>query len=165
MIPNCAATRHVEFTLDGTGPAELTPPRLDDWPAIVWEADAGARRVNLDEMTREEIATWQPGDRLLLSGKLLTGRDAAHKRMADLLNRGEGLPEGVDLTDRFIYYVGPVDPGARRGGRPRRPHHRHPHGQVHRADAGPDRPHRHGRQGRARSGRHRGDQAATAPSI
>ncbi|WP_296808666.1 fumarate hydratase [Thiocapsa sp.] len=110
MIPNCAATRHLEFTLDGSGPVALTPPSLDDWPAITWDAAAGARRVNLDGLTREEIATWQPGERLLLSGKLLTGRDAAHKRIVDLLDRGERLPEGVDLTNRFIYYVGPVDP-------------------------------------------------------
>ena len=110
MIPNCAATRHLEFTLDGSGPAELTPPRLEDWPDIVWRADDQAIRVNLDQMTRDEIATWKPGDRLLLNGKLLTGRDAAHKRLTDLLNRGEPLPEGVDLTNRFIYYVGPVDP-------------------------------------------------------
>ncbi|EGV17284.1 fumarate hydratase [Thiocapsa marina] len=110
MIPNCAATRHLEFTLDGTGPVALTPPSLDDWPPITWDAAAGARRVHLDGLTREDIATWQPGERLLLSGKLLTGRDAAHKRIADLLDRGEQLPEGVDLTNRFIYYVGPVDP-------------------------------------------------------
>ena len=110
MIPNCAATRHLEFTLDGSGPVALTPPSLDDWPPITWDAAAGARRVHLDGLTREEIATWQPGERLLLSGKLLTGRDAAHKRIADLLDRGERLPEGVDLTNRFIYYVGPVDP-------------------------------------------------------
>jgi fumarate hydratase, class I len=110
MIPNCAATRHLEFTLDGSGPVALTPPSLDDWPPITWDAAAGARRVHLDGLTREEIATWQPGERLLLSGKLLTGRDAAHKRIADLLDRGERLPEGVNLTDRFIYYVGPVDP-------------------------------------------------------
>lgn len=110
IIPNCAATRHLEFTLDGSGPVTLTPPSLDDWPRIVWDAAAGARRVNLDGIAREEIATWQPGDRLLLSGKLLTGRDAAHQRIADLLNRGEPLPDGVDLRNRFIYYVGPVDP-------------------------------------------------------
>jgi fumarate hydratase class I len=110
MIPNCAATRHVEFSLDGSGPAELTPPRLEDWPDIVWRADEKAIRVDLDEMTKETIAQWRPGDRLLLTGKLLTGRDAAHKRITDLLNRGETLPEGVDLTNRFIYYVGPVDP-------------------------------------------------------
>lgn len=110
MIPNCAATRHLEFTLDGSGPVALTPPSLNDWPPITWDVAAGARRVHLDGLTREEIATWQPGERLLLSGKLLTGRDAAHKRIADLLDRGERLPEGVDLTNRFIYYVGPVDP-------------------------------------------------------
>jgi fumarate hydratase class I len=110
MIPNCAATRHVEFTLDGSGPAELTPPRLEDWPDVVWQADAKAIRVNLDAMTKDTIAHWQPGDRLLLSGKLLTGRDAAHQRLTELLSRGEALPEGVDLTNRFIYYVGPVDP-------------------------------------------------------
>ncbi|MBK1716177.1 fumarate hydratase [Thiocystis violacea] len=110
MIPNCAATRHIEFTLDGSGPVVLEPPRLEDWPAITWEPDAQARRVNLDGIGRAEIATWKPGERLLLSGKLLTGRDAAHKRITDLLERGEPLPDGVDLTDRFIYYVGPVDP-------------------------------------------------------
>jgi len=110
MIPNCAATRHLEFTLDGSGPVELTPPSLDDWPPITWDAAAGARRVSLDALTSQDIASWQPGDRLLLSGKLLTGRDAAHKRIADILDRGEPLPEGVDLTNRFIYYVGPVDP-------------------------------------------------------
>ena len=110
MIPNCAATRHVEFTLDGSGPARLQPPRLEDWPAVSWQPAADAIRVDLDRVTREEIASWRPGDRLLLSGKLLTGRDAAHKRIADLLGRGEALPEGVDFRNRFIYYVGPVDP-------------------------------------------------------
>jgi fumarate hydratase class I len=110
MIPNCAATRHLEFTLDGSGPVELTPPSLDDWPRIVWDARAGARRVNLNGITREDIATWRPGERLLLSGRLLTGRDAAHQRLVELLNRGEPLPNGLDLTNRFIYYVGPVDP-------------------------------------------------------
>jgi fumarate hydratase class I len=110
LIPNCAATRHVEFTLDGSGPAELTPPSLADWPSIVYDVTAGARRVDLDTVTREEIATWQPGERLLLSGHLLTGRDAAHKRIVDLLDSGQGLTPGVDLAGRFIYYVGPVDP-------------------------------------------------------
>ncbi|HYN79128.1 MAG TPA: FumA C-terminus/TtdB family hydratase beta subunit, partial [Lamprocystis sp. (in: g-proteobacteria)] len=110
MIPNCAATRHLDFTLDGTGPVELTPPRLADWPAIAYDATAGARRVDLDTVTRDDIATWQPGERLLLSGRLLTGRDAAHKRLTDLLSSGQGLPDGVDLRGRFIYYVGPVDP-------------------------------------------------------
>ncbi len=110
MIPNCAATRHLDFRLDGSGPVELIPPSLDDWPPLTWDAAAGARRVSLDGLTRESIADWRPGERLLLSGKLLTGRDAAHKRIADLLDRGEPLPEGVDLANRFIYYVGPVDP-------------------------------------------------------
>lgn len=110
VIPNCAATRHLELTLDGSGLARLEPPRLEDWPDITWEAGANARRVDLDRVTPEEIATWKPGDRILLSGKLLTGRDAAHKRIADMLERGESLPEGVDFTNRFIYYVGPVDP-------------------------------------------------------
>jgi len=108
MIPNCAATRHIHFTLDGSGPAVLTPPSLDDWPAIDWRPAADARRVNLDSVTKEDIASWKPGETLLLSGRLLTGRDAAHKRIADLLARGEPLP--VDFSGRFIYYVGPVDP-------------------------------------------------------
>jgi fumarate hydratase, class I len=110
LIPNCAATRHIEFELDGQGAALFVPPRLKDWPAITWAAGPGARRVDLDRVTREEIAQWQPGERLLLSGRLLTGRDAAHKRIQELLERGEPLPEGVDFHNRFIYYVGPVDP-------------------------------------------------------
>jgi fumarate hydratase class I len=110
MIPNCAATRHVEFILDGNGPAIFVPPNLENLPAVTWEAGADAIRVNLDTVNKEQIATWKPGDRLLLSGKLLTGRDAAHKRIIDLLERGEPLPDGVDLRNRFIYYVGPVDP-------------------------------------------------------
>ncbi|PJK05562.1 fumarate hydratase [Lysobacteraceae bacterium NML91-0268] len=107
MIPNCAATRHAHFTLDGSGPVALEPPSLGDWPELTYDASKG-KRVNLDSVTKEEVASWQPGDVLLLSGKLLTGRDAAHKRMVDMLNRGESLP--VDLNGRFIYYVGPVDP-------------------------------------------------------
>ena len=107
MIPNCAATRHVHFVLDGSGPATLEPPSLDDWPKLTYDASKG-KRVNLDTITREEIASWKPGDVILLNGKLLTGRDAAHKRMTDMLNKGEKLP--VDFTNRFIYYVGPVDP-------------------------------------------------------
>ncbi len=110
LIPNCAATRHVEFELDGSGPARLTPPSLADWPAVTWEAGADARRVDLNNLTKAEIATWQPGDRVLLSGKLLTGRDAAHKRIQELLDAGQPLPDGVDLTNRMIYYVGPVNP-------------------------------------------------------
>jgi fumarate hydratase class I len=110
VIPNCAATRHIHFTLDGTGPAILEPPNLDEWPKVQWVADAGARRISLDGLTRAEIATFKPGERLLLSGKLLTGRDAAHKRICALLEAGERLPEGLDFTGRVIYYVGPVDP-------------------------------------------------------
>lgn len=110
MIPNCAATRHVEFTLDGNGPADLKPPSIDEWPEISTEGAASARRVNLDTITKEEIASWQPGESLLLSGKLLTGRDAAHKRIQQLQEKGEPLPNGVDFNGRFIYYVGPVDP-------------------------------------------------------
>lgn len=110
MIPNCAATRHVHFELDGSGVAQFTPPRLEDYPAVHWQPAADARRVNLDGVTRADIAQWQPGETLLLSGKLLTGRDAAHKRIAEMLARGEKLPPGVDFTGRFIYYVGPVDP-------------------------------------------------------
>ena len=110
MIPNCAATRHVEFKLDGSGPAVLTPPSLDDWPDVTWQASDDSIPVNLDTLKAEDIRQWQPGDRLLLTGKILTGRDAAHKRIKELLDSGEGLPEGVDFTNRFIYYVGPVDP-------------------------------------------------------
>ncbi len=108
IIPNCAATRHIHFTLDGSGPARLEPPSLADWPEVARETGGNVRQVNLDTVTREEIATWKPGDTLLLNGKMLTGRDAAHKKMTDMLAAGEKLP--VDLTGRFIYYVGPVDP-------------------------------------------------------
>ncbi len=107
MIPNCAATRHAHFTLDGSGPVMLDPPSLEDWPTLTYNPQ-NARRVNLDTITHEEVQSFQPGEVLLLSGKMLTGRDAAHKRMVDMLNKGESLP--VDLTGRFIYYVGPVDP-------------------------------------------------------
>jgi fumarate hydratase class I len=109
MIPNCAATRHVHFHLDGTGPADLQPPKLEDWPEVTWELGDNVRRVNVDNITKEEIATWKAGETVLLSGKILTGRDAAHKRIKDMLDKGEGLPDGVDFTNRFIYYVGPVD--------------------------------------------------------
>ena len=107
IIPNCAATRHAHFTLDGSGPSLQTPPKLEDWPKITWEV-SNARRVNLDEVTKADVADWKPGETLLLSGKLLTGRDAAHKRMVDMIAKGEELP--VDFTNRMIYYVGPVDP-------------------------------------------------------
>jgi fumarate hydratase class I len=109
LIPNCAATRHAHVVLDGSGPVHLDPPDLSDWPDIVLERSArAARRVNLDTLSREEVASWRPGDTLLLTGRLLTGRDAAHKRMADMLARGEPLP--VSFENRVIYYVGPVDP-------------------------------------------------------
>ncbi|EDP99171.1 fumarate hydratase, class I, anaerobic, putative [Shewanella benthica KT99] len=110
MIPNCAATRHVHFHLDGTGPAEFTPPSLEDWPVITREVGENTHRVNLDTVTQAEIEKWKSGDTLLLNGKMLTGRDAAHKRIQTLIESGEGLPEGVDFTGKFIYYVGPVDP-------------------------------------------------------
>src|SRR5688572_25100050 len=108
MIPNCAATRHVHFVLDGSGPAEFEEPKLSDWPSVTWKPDASSKHVDLDKLTKEEVASWKPGQRLLLSGKLLTGRDAAHKRIQDMLAKGEQLP--VDFTNRVIYYVGPVDP-------------------------------------------------------
>src|SRR5581483_6252724 len=108
MIPNCAATRHAHFVLDGSGPAELEAPSLEDWPKVAWTPSAQSRRVNVDTLSREEVAGWKPGETLLLSGKILTGRDAAHKRIEDMLARGEKLP--VDFTNRVIYYVGPVDP-------------------------------------------------------
>jgi fumarate hydratase class I len=109
MIPNCAATRHVHFHLDGSGPAKLEAPRLEDWPKVTWQADAAtATRVDLDKLTREQVAAWKPGQKLLLNGRMLTGRDAAHKRIQDMLAKGEKLP--VDFTNRVIYYVGPVDP-------------------------------------------------------
>ncbi|CCK74677.1 MAG: fumarate hydratase [Oleispira antarctica] len=108
IIPNCAATRHAHFVLDGSGPVALPAPKLEDWPEITWEIGEGVRRVNLNEITPEMVKDWQPGETVLLSGKMLTGRDAAHKRMVDMINKGEELP--VDLKGRFIYYVGPVDP-------------------------------------------------------
>ena len=109
MIPNCAATRHAHFVLDGSGAAYLTPPSLDLWPDVKWAPDYNrSKRVDLNTLTKEEVAAWKPGDTLLLSGKMLTGRDAAHKRIQDMLSRGETLP--VDFTNRVIYYVGPVDP-------------------------------------------------------
>jgi fumarate hydratase class I len=108
MIPNCAATRHVHFALDGSGPAVFTPPSLDDWPKIAYGASPDARRLDLNSLTREQLAGLKAGERVLLSGKLLTGRDAAHKRITDMLARGETLP--VDFTNRVIYYVGPIDP-------------------------------------------------------
>ena len=108
VIPNCAATRHTHFTLDGSGPSFQKPPKLEDWPEITREQSDNTRRVNLDTLKPEDVKDWQPGDTILLSGKMLTGRDAAHKRIVDMLAKGEELP--VDLNGRFIYYVGPVDP-------------------------------------------------------
>ncbi|MGE0014498.1 MAG: fumarate hydratase [Azoarcus sp.] len=109
LVPNCAATRHCHFHLDGSGPAKIEPPRLEDWPDVTWTPDLKtAIRVNLDTLTKEEVASWKPGQKLLLNGKMLTGRDAAHKRIQDMLAKGEKLP--VDFTNRVIYYVGPVDP-------------------------------------------------------
>jgi fumarate hydratase class I len=109
MIPNCAATRHAHFVMDGNGPVYLDPPSLDLWPNVHWAPDYNkSRKVDLNTLTKEQVAAWQPGDTLLLSGKLLTGRDAAHKRIQEMLAKGEPLP--VDFTNRVIYYVGPVDP-------------------------------------------------------
>ncbi|TVR09686.1 MAG: fumarate hydratase [Planctomycetota bacterium] len=109
LIPNCAATRHIHFHLDGTGPAQLEPPRVGDWPQVTWTPDTeAAKRVDLNSLTREEVASWRAGQVLLLNGRLLTGRDAAHRRIEQMLERGEKLP--VDFTNRVIYYVGPVDP-------------------------------------------------------
>jgi len=109
MIPNCAATRHAHFVLDGSGPAYLEPPSLDLWPDVHWAPDYNkSRKVDLNALTRAEVASWKPGDTLLLNGRMLTGRDAAHKRIQDMLAKGEKLP--VDFTNRVIYYVGPVDP-------------------------------------------------------
>ena len=108
MIPNCAATRHAHFVLDGSGPAEFEAPSLADWPQVTWTPDANSLRVDLNSLTKAEVAKWKPGQRLLLSGRMLTGRDAAHKRIQDLIDRKQPLP--VDFTNRVIYYVGPVDP-------------------------------------------------------
>src|SRR5690606_37494990 len=109
MIPTCAATRHAHFVLDGSGPAHLEAPSSDLWPDVHWAPDYNkSRQVNLDTLSKEEVASWKPGETLLLSGKMLTGRDAAHKRIQGLLAKGEPLP--VDFTNRVIYYVGPVDP-------------------------------------------------------
>jgi fumarate hydratase, class I len=109
MIPNCAATRHGHFVLDGSGPAYMEPPSLDLWPNVNWAPDYNkSRRVDLNTLTPAEVASWRPGDTLLLNGRMLTGRDAAHKRIQEMLAKGERLP--VDFTNRIIYYVGPVDP-------------------------------------------------------
>ena len=120
MIPNCAATRHAHFVLDGSGPAYIEPPALSEWPNVQWMPDTEkSKRVNLDTLTKEEVASWKPGQTLLLNGKMLTGRDAAHKRIQDMLAKGEKLP--VDFTNRVIYYVGPVDPVRDEAGGPAGP--------------------------------------------
>jgi fumarate hydratase class I len=108
IVPNCAATRHLEFELDGSGPAKFEAPSLDNWPKLSIDMAAGAKRVDLAKLDKAEVATWKAGDRLLLNGKILTGRDAAHKRIVDMIASGEKLP--VDFTNKLIYYVGPVDP-------------------------------------------------------
>ncbi|MEE4165515.1 MAG: fumarate hydratase [Desulfocapsaceae bacterium] len=110
MIPNCAATRHIHFSLDGSGPVNLEPPDIDAWPEIPMEAGDRVKRVDLDNISKTETSSWKAGDTLLLNGKILTGRDAAHNRIRSLLDEGKSLPEGVDFNGRFVYYVGPVDP-------------------------------------------------------
>ena len=158
VIPNCTATRHVKFELDGSGPAVFDPPDLADWPDIAFEPGDEVKRVNLDTMTRAETASWRAGDTLLLSGHVLTGRDAAHKRLVDLIAKGSPLP--VDFRNRFIYYVGPVDPVRDEVIGPGRSHDRDAHGQVHPHHARTDRPARHDRQGRTRP---RGDRRHSRP--
>jgi fumarate hydratase class I len=110
MIPNCAATRHIHFTLDGSGPAELAPPDISNWPELSFDTGENIKRVSLDSITKKEIGSWKAGETLLISGKILTGRDAAHRRIQQLFAEGKPLPDGVDFNGRFIYYVGPVDP-------------------------------------------------------
>jgi len=146
LLPNCAATRHAHFVLDGSGPATIEVPSLDDWPRVAFDTSS-SRRVNLDTLTKAEVASWKAGERLLLSGKLLTGRDAAHKRMTEMLARGEKLP--VDFTNRFIYYV---DRWTRCATRPwaRGPDHELAHGPLRRAHARADGPDRDGGKERAR---------------
>ena len=164
MIPNCAATRHAHFVLDGIGRGEARAAR----PRALARRAAGrrrptARRVNLDTLTPAEVATWKPGETLLLSGKMLTGRDAAHKRIADLFAKGEALPPGVDFTQSRHLLRRPGRSGARRGRRPRGPDDGDAHGQVHRDDAREDRTDRDDRQGRARPGRRSRRSASTGP--
>ena len=156
MIPNCAATRHLHFVLDGSGAASFSPPSIDDWPDITWDAGADAIRVDLETVTPAEIQSWKPGQTILLNGKLLTGRDAAHKRMTEMLDRGESLP--VDLKGRFIYYVGPVKPVRDEAVGPGGTYDFNSHGQVHSADAGRDGTGRDDRKGRTRRRRHRCNQ-------
>jgi len=160
MIPNCAATRHAHFTLDGSGAARLDPPDLSRWPDVHWTPAPSSKRVNLDALTREEVARWQPGDRLLLNGKLLTGRDAAHKRIADLFATGHPLPPGRRLRRSRDLLCRPGRSCTRRGRGSRRPDYVDTHGQVYGNDAGKRQAARHGWQGRARARRDRGDPQA-----
>ena len=131
MIPNCAATRHVHFHLNGSGPADLQPPKLEDWPEITWEVGENVRRVNVDDLAKEDVADWKTGETVLLSGKILTGRDAAHKKIQELLTSGEGLPAGVDFNGKFIYYVGPVDAVGDEVVGPAGPTTSNPYGQIY----------------------------------
>ena len=157
LVPNCAATRHCHFHLDGSGPAKLDVPKLEDWPAVTWTPDLkAATQVNLNTLTKDEVAAWKPGQKLLLNGKMLTGRDAAHKRIADMLAKGEKLP--VDFTNRVIYYVGPVDPVRDEVVGPAGPTTATRMDKFTRMMLETDRPDLHGRQVRARPGCHRGDQ-------
>ena len=158
MIPNCAATRHAHFVLDGSGPVALDPPSLDLWPDVHWKPSAASRRVNLDALTQEEVRGWKPGQTLLLSGSMLTGRDAAHKRIAELMYAGKELP--VDLRGRVIYYVGPVDAVRDEAVGPAGPTTATRMDKFTEPDAREDRAVRDGRQGRARAGRDRGDPQA-----
>ncbi len=165
VIPNCAATRHIHFTLDGSGPALLEPPDLKLWPKVQWAPDAGARRVSLDGLDRAEIARWKPGERLLLSGKLLTGRDAAHKRICALLDAGQPLPGGLGFS-RPRYLLRRTGGSRRYGSRGTcGADHRQSHGSVHRHHAGQGRTAGDGRQGRARSCRPSRLLPSTAPPI
>ncbi len=160
MIPNCAATRHAHFVLDGSGPAVLEPPSLEQWPKVTWTAGGSSKRVNLDTLTRAEVASWKPGETLLLNGRMLTGRDAAHKRIADLFASGQGLPPGRRFHEPRDLLRRSGRSGTRRSRGSCGPDDRDAHGQVHGHDAGEDGPHRHDRQVRARPGRDRGDQEA-----
>jgi tartrate/fumarate subfamily iron-sulfur-dependent hydro-lyase alpha chain len=159
MIPNCAATRHAHFTLDGSGPAKLEAPSLSEWPDVHWQPDYNkSQQVDLNTLTREQVAGWKPGQTLLLSGKMLTGRDAAHKRIQDMLAKGEPLP--VSFANRVIYYVGPVDPVRDEVVGPAGPPPAPPQDKLTEQDAGRDRPDRDDRKIRTRAGGHRGHQEA-----
>jgi fumarate hydratase class I len=162
MIPNCAATRHAHFTLDGSGAAKLEPPDLARWPDVRWTPSTAAKRVAVDTLTSAEVATWKAGERLLLTGKILTGRDAAHKRIADLFAKGEPLPPGSRFPqpDHLLRRTGRSGP--RRGRGSCGPDDFDANGQVHRDDACQDRAHRDDRQGRARTGRRSRRSGSTA---